>query len=116
MGRIGVKFAGSLAAVAVAGLGVTAAYVGPFAVNGAADVIVTERPCGREISGCFDPHHPNQIQVVPNAREATIAHENLHRRLYGEFNLRWDEECYVSSLLYAETGLRDAYNVMGLCE
>jgi hypothetical protein len=116
MGRISVKFAGSLAAIAVAGLGVTFAAVGPFAVHGAADVIVVDKPCGREIAGCFDPNQPNQIQVVPDAREATIAHENLHRSLYAEFDLRWDDECYVSAMLYAETGLRDGYNVMGLCE
>lgn len=116
MGRIGVKIAGSLAAVSVAGFAVTAAMVGPWAVRGDAVVIVTDKPCGRVLAGCFDPNHPNQIQVVPDAREATIAHENLHRRLYAAFDLRWDDECYVSAILYAETGLRDGYNVMGLCD
>jgi hypothetical protein len=116
MGRISVKFAGSLAAVAVAGLGVTVALVGPFAVNGPADVIVTDKPCGMEVAGCFNPNRPNQIQVVPDAREAVIAHENLHRRLYGEFNPRWNDECYVSALLYEETGLRDGYDLLGLCD
>lgn len=117
MGRIAEKIAGSMAAVAVAGLGVTAAFVGPFAVRGPAHVIVTETPCGRaDARGCFDPKRPNEIQVWPDALPVTIAHENMHRSLYAAWDARWADECYVSARVLAETGLQDAYALAGHCD
>lgn len=115
MGRFGTRAAGVMAAASVAGFVAAMALTGPPAVRGQADVVVTAKPCGKAVAGCFDPNRPNEIQVVPGAGRATVEHENLHRRLYGDFDMRYDDECYVSALLYAETGLRDGYNMLGLC-
>ena len=113
--NIMMRVAATVAGLAVAGLGVTAAIKAPKPVTVSVPAIVyVQHPCGVYANGCFDASRPNQIEIGPTAQASTIPHEMLHWTLYRDGNPRYGDECYVSGLL-ALRGIEDTYNAIGWC-